>query len=79
MIFLVGFFWYLQALLPDSAAVVATDINYLLSTYQTNSTVNVTNKNSSQQIESYLKKGSDFQIRNKVESWGDDNDKLIID
>ncbi len=78
MIFLVGFFWYLQALLPDSASVVATDINYLLSTYRTNSTVLMTDNNS-RQIESFLKSGSDFQIRNKVESWGDDNDKIIID
>ncbi|OGU41825.1 MAG: hypothetical protein A2X61_01365 [Ignavibacteria bacterium GWB2_35_12] len=79
MIFLVGFFWYLQALMPDSAAVVATDINYLLTTYRANSTIHVTSTNTTSQIESFLKSGSDFQIRNKVENWGDDNDKIIID
>ena len=79
MIFLVGFFWYLQALLPDSAAVVATDINYLLNTYQANTTVHITENSSSRHFESFFKASSDHQNRNKVENWGDDNDKIIID
>jgi hypothetical protein len=79
MIFLVGVFWYLQALLPDSASVVATDINYLINTYQSNTTIHVTDRNTTGQFESFLNTSTGRQNRNKVENWGDDNDKIIID
>lgn len=78
MIFLVGFFWYLQALLPDSASVVAADINSLLTLKQQNqSTFNL--KTGSGRIESFLNPGESIQFRNKVENWDDNENNIKMD
>lgn len=79
MIFLVGFFWYLQALLPDSASVVASDIHQLMNSQINSYNSFQINSKPVSKFESFLNIGKDEQIRNKVENFDDNKDKILID
>ncbi|TAL70391.1 MAG: hypothetical protein EPN82_01910 [Bacteroidetes bacterium] len=79
MIFLVGFFWYLQALVPDSASAVTSDIYSLMNMQKINANSFQMNSNSSSKFESFFNQGKNNQTRNKVEDFEDNLDKILID